>query len=95
MYRVTIEADDETVTTDRVHGLTVGEKVEFVQLAGGTGLTGRALGATGHPTRYFVRTVPTSKTLTVSATLGGGAVNVTADATRGFIRRYVRAPGDV
>lgn len=102
-----IEADDETVTTDRTHGFHAGEQVEFIRLAGGTGLTGRAASAnlaqgasgaklsTGKPTRYFVIASGLgARTFKVSATKGGSAVNVTVDATAGYVRRAVRAPGD-
>lgn len=77
----TIEADDETVTTSAAHGLLVGDAVEFPALVGGTGLSAA-------PVKYWVASVPTTTTLTVSATPGGSAVNVTVDATSGTkIRR--------
>jgi len=72
----TIEADDEVVTTTDDHGLVVGDRVIFPALTGGTGLTAATV-------VYYVKTAPTAKTLTVSATPGGAAVNVTADATSG------------
>lgn len=101
------EADDETFTTAKPHGFRVGEAVEFVRLAGGTGLTGRAASAnlaqgasgarlsSGKPTRYFVIASGLgSRTFKVSATRGGSAVNITSDVTAGYVRRAVRVPGD-
>lgn len=101
-WQITAEADDNIITTDRVHGLGVGEQVEFVNLQGGTGLTGRAKHSASQrkplakPTRYFVIAGSLgARTLKVSATAGGSEVNITADATAGSqMRRAVRAPGD-
>lgn len=111
MRAITIEADDEIVTLkagERNHSFKAGDQVEFIRLAGGTGLTGRAASAnlaqgasgsrlsSGKPTRYFViASGLTNRAFKVSATLGGSAVNVTADATAGYVRRAQRVPGDV
>ena len=77
---VTIEADDEVVTTATAHGLAVGDRVTFPALAGGVGLTAAT-------TVYYVVSVPSTTTLTVSATAGGSAVNVTTDYSSGTIQR--------
>lgn len=74
-----IEADDNVVTTSTPHLLLVGDRVTFPTLAGGAGLTASS-------TIYYVVSVPTTTTLTVSATSGGSAVNVTTDYTSGTIQ---------
>jgi hypothetical protein len=77
---VTGEADTELLTTGAAHGLVVGDRVTFPTLTGGTGLTA----ATGV---YYVKTVPSATTLTVSATLGGATLNFTTDVTDGTIQK--------
>lgn len=80
---VTIEADDDVVTCDRAHGLSVGDTVQFSALdAGGAGL------ATG--TTYYVLTVPSSTTLTLSATAGGSVLDVTTDYSTGTMGQTSR-----
>lgn len=69
----TIEADDEVVTAGAAHGFAVNDVFEFTSLTGGTGAAIN--------TQYFVVSVPSSTTFTFSATKGGSAVNVSADAT--------------
>lgn len=103
MRAITAEADDEIVTVvgGLPHGFRVGEQVEFVRLTGGTGLSGRPIASinaatrSSKPTRYFViASGLTRNAFKVSATAGGSAVNISADATSGWVRRMVRAPGD-
>jgi len=103
MRAITIEADDELVTLvgGLPHGFAAGDRVEFIRLTGGTGLSGRpiasinAAGRSAAPTRYFViASGLTRNAFKVSATAGGSAVNVSADATAGWVRPYVRKPGD-
>lgn len=103
MRAITIEADDEIVTLvgGLPHGFVAGDMVEFIRLTGGTGLSGRPVASinsvqrSSAPTRYFViASGLTRNKFKVSATAGGGAVNVTADATSGWVRPYVRKPGD-
>lgn len=81
-----IEADDNIVTTATAHGLIVGDRVTFPTLTGGTGLTAATVA-------YHVVSVPSTTTLTVSATAGGSAVDVTVDATAGTIRRLENLTG--
>lgn len=69
----TVEADDDTFTTSAAHGLVVGQRIKIKSLTGGTGLTDETI--------YYVASVPSTTTFTVSATLGGAAVDVTVDAT--------------
>ncbi len=69
---ITVEADDET-WTKASHGLVVGDEIKLISLTGGTGLTAG--------NRYFVKTVPTSSTFTVSATQGGATTTVSLDAS--------------
>lgn len=77
LHAITIEADDDTVTIAQGHGLQNGDRVVFPSLTGGTGLTAATV-------VYYVRDAA-STTFKVSATNGGAAVNVTADATAGTV----------
>lgn len=79
----TIEADDDIVTLTETHGLSVGDRVKFTALTGGTGIT---VG-----TRYFVNALPSTETFTASATDGGASVNITVDATAATYVRYPKA----
>lgn len=103
MRAITAEADDELITVvgGLPHGFRVGERVEFIRLTGGTGLSGRPIASinsaarSSAPTRYYViASGLTRNAFKVSATPGGAAVNITADATSGWVRRMVRKPGD-
>lgn len=69
---VTGEADDETFTFGAAHGLEVNDRVHLTLTAGGAGL------ATGY---FFVKTVPSATTLTLSATRGGATAAFTTDVT--------------
>lgn len=75
---ITAEADDNVITTASAHGLIVGDPVSFTSLAGGAGLADDG-------TVYYVASVPSTTTLTVSATDGGSAVDITTDYTGGSI----------
>jgi hypothetical protein len=67
----TWEADDEVIT-EATHGLVVGDRVRIDIIAG----------ATGQSDGYFwVKTVPTANTFTVSATKGGATAAISADGT--------------
>lgn len=74
------EADDDTITAT-AHGLAVGDRIIFPTLTGGTGITAATVA-------YFVKTVPTANTFTISATAGGATLNFTADITAGTVRKY-------
>lgn len=59
--------------TDAGHGLAVGSVIYLTALTGGAGLsTFKA---------YYVKTVPSTSTFTVSATSGGATVDITSDAS--------------
>jgi hypothetical protein len=66
------------------HGLIVGQRVILEGLAGGTGLTS---GST-----YYVRTIPSDSTLTVSETAGGAEKDFSSNLTAGTLRRRIRLP---
>jgi len=83
---VTIEADDDVVTVASAHGLLVGDRITFPTLTGGAGLTAASV-------IYFVISVPSATTLTVSATAGGSSVAITTDATAGTIQRVEHLTG--
>lgn len=63
------EADDEVIT-ETSHGLAVGDRVRIAIDSGATGATA------GY---YWVKTVPSSSTFTVSATKGGTTTAISAD----------------
>jgi N4-gp56 family major capsid protein len=67
------EADTELFTTSADHGLEANEKLYFSALTGGTGLSTNTI--------YFVKTVPTSKTFTLSATRGGSTQAFSTDVS--------------
>jgi hypothetical protein len=63
------EADDEVIT-EAAHGLVVGDRVRIAITSGATGATA------GY---YWVKTVPSSSTFTVSPTKGGTTQAISAD----------------
>jgi hypothetical protein len=63
------EADDEVIT-EATHGLAVGDRVRIAIDSGATGATA------GY---YWVKTVPSSSTFTVSTTKGGATQAISAD----------------
>lgn len=63
------EADDEVIT-EAAHGLAVGDRVRIAIDSGATGATA------GY---YWVKTVPSSSTFTISATKGGATQAISAD----------------
>ncbi len=69
----TMTASDNVITTNVAHGLTVGQGVRFASIVGAAPL------AAGTP--YYVKTAPTGTTFTVTATMGGGTVDITTDGT--------------
>lgn len=72
---ITGDATTDVITSASAHGLTVGDTVSFTVLNGGAGL------ATG--TTYFVRSVPSTTTFTLSATRGGALLDFTTAITTG------------
>lgn len=73
--------DSTDVITATAHGLAVGDRIRFPALTGGSGLTA----ATG---RYYVLTVPTENTLTISDTAGGSTLSLGSNITDGSIQKY-------
>lgn len=65
----TWEADDEVIT-EAAHGLAVGDRVRIAITSGATGATA------GY---FYVKTVPSSSTFTVSTTYGGTLQAISAD----------------
>jgi hypothetical protein len=70
-------ATADTLLFSSAHGLIVGDRVRF-SLAGTSPVlpTGIAVN-----TDYYVKTVPTTTTVTISATRGGGTLAITAGGT--------------
>jgi lysophospholipase L1-like esterase len=71
------------VTISVAHGLAVGDPVTFGTITSTTGVSTGSV--------YFVRTVPTSTTLTLSATVGGSELGLTTDGTAVAAFRRERA----
>lgn len=68
------EADNDVLTFASAHNLKVGDRVRVTQ--GTTLPTGLSAG-----TDYWVKTVPSTTTLTLASTKGGTTVNLTTDGT--------------
>lgn len=81
---VTGEADDEVFTFGSDHGLEVNDRVYLTINAGGTGLS------SGY---FYVKTVPSTTTLTLSATRGGATAAFTSDITDGTIAKAENITG--
>jgi hypothetical protein len=64
----TSEATDDTFTCDTVALLYIGKPIQF---------TGTVFGGVAINTTYYVKTIPTSTTFTISATSGGGTFALT------------------
>ena len=76
------------LTSATVHAMRVGRKVRFSALGGGTGLV---VGQT-----YYIKTVPSTTTFTVSETYGGTTVDFTSTITSGTLTAVTtRGPGRV
>lgn len=69
----TIVASTGVFTTTPDHGLSIGDQVVLGAITSTTGVTAA--------TNYFVKTVPSSKTFTLSATSGGSALSLTTDGS--------------
>jgi hypothetical protein len=63
------EATDDTFTCDTVALLYVGKPIQF---------TGTVFGGVAINTTYYVKTIPTATTFTISATSGGGTFALTS-----------------
>jgi hypothetical protein len=82
----TSAAADDIIDTSTPHGFSIGERVKFTALTGGSGLS---VGTT-----YYV--VPTSfggSTFRVATTPHGTPINFTTDITAGTVRREGGLPG--
>jgi hypothetical protein len=78
----TSSAADNKVDTAAAHGLAVGDRIEFLTLTGGAGLS---VGAA-----YYVVAVPSATEIQVALTGTGGAIDFTTDITAGTLR-HLRA----
>lgn len=63
-------ANATEIFTKAAHGLVIGDRVKFSSITGGAGIS--------TATEYFVKTVPSSSTFTLSATRGGATLDVTS-----------------
>ncbi len=84
-YLITGDAATNTITCAG-HGLTSGYPIQFYDLSGGAGLTGRATGQPPGNVNYYARDIA-SNTFTVAATPGGAVVDFTTNITGGKIAR--------
>lgn len=75
---ITGVASTDVITADAAHGQVVNDRVQIASLAGGTGM------ADGY---FFVKTVPSTTTLTLAATRGGDTVDFTSNITGGTIKK--------
>lgn len=73
---VDAEADTELFTTGAAHGFAVNDRVHLTVTTGGSGI------ATGY---FFVKTVPSTTTFTLSATRGGATSAFTTDITEATV----------
>lgn len=83
-------ASTDTLSTSVPHGLADGQRICFLALAGGDGLTPQSL--TSIATVYFMRDV-TSTTFKVALTSGGSAVDITTDISAGYFMVAECFPG--
>lgn len=70
---VTFTASTDLVTFSSAHGLVVNDQIQFSDVTTVVGVLAK--------TTYYVKTVPSSTTLTLSATLGGSTLDITTDGT--------------
>lgn len=83
----TIEADDNLVTK-AAHGLAANDRIYFVTLTGGTGLTA----GTNY---YVISSGLTSSTFKVSTTQGGAEVNITVDYSAASYVKIAAITGNI
>lgn len=76
---ITGVAATDVITTSAAHGLAIGDIVFITAITGGSGITADA----NSLTPLYVLTVPTSTTLTLSATPGGATKDFTTAITAG------------
>ena len=69
----TIVAATDVITSSVAHSLAIGDKVVFGTMTGGAPIVAGTV--------YYVLTVPSSTTLTISATLGGIVLPITVDGS--------------
>ncbi len=70
---VTIAASTDVLTTSVAHGLVVGDRVKTGTVTTTTGITSATV--------YYVKSVPSTTTLTLSATSGGVILDMTTDGS--------------
>jgi hypothetical protein len=80
---LTSVASTDVFTTGSAHGYKVNDPVWFSGLTGGAGLTANQV--------YYVNSVPSTTTFTVSATLGGSNFDHTTNITAGTVQRQILA----
>ena len=75
----TIVATTDTITSSVAHSLAIGDKVVFGAMTAGAPIVAGTI--------YYVKTVPTSTTLTISASLGGVVLDITTDGSSASISK--------
>lgn len=86
---ITGVAATDVFTSSSDHGLEIGDRVVLSSLTGGSGLTDGGV--------YYVISVPTTTTFTLSTTLGGSSVNFTTNLTAATltVTNYLRNGSDI
>jgi len=74
---VTFTDAGDLVTTPTAHGLAVGDSVKVASVTTTTGITAN--------TTYYVKSVPSATTFTLSATSGGSTLALTSDGSGGAL----------
>jgi len=86
----TADESTDVLTCSGLHGLVANRVVGFSALTGVL-----PTGISAEPEFYFVTSVPTTSTLTISLTRGGATLNITANGTTGWgIRRMDVIPSN-
>jgi hypothetical protein len=74
-FVITADSTTDTITTASAHAFSVNDEVRFTNSGGGLP------GGISTLTTYYVKTIPTTTTCTISATLGGATLDITSNGT--------------
>lgn len=79
-----VDAAADTITFVNDHGLTIDSRLIFQSFPAPAPPTGLSAGV-----EYFVKTVPTSKSVSLAATRGGSTINITGTGTGAVATTYL------
>lgn len=74
-FVITADLTTDTITTASAHAFSVDDQVRFTNSGGGLP------GGISTLTTYYVKTIPTTTTCTISATLGGATLDITSNGS--------------